>query len=416
VSIDAPAPDVARAALMLRNLYKSPALRVAAAFGVGGASFSLGSLILARQLTAEQYGLVSLVVGITSFSTMMAPLGIDFAITRNGLMLGSFLRRVTLTASLLTGALAALVGALLYALGYPLLVCLLVATAAGGISQVTAAHFQSQRQFAVSVPVTQASNWALLIAAVATVIARADGAVFPSAVLAATTLAFAAAGWWLVARRTAAAEPVGHPPHLWGEALSLLTTNAASALFLQLERLVIPGTVGINELALFGVLAALVGSPFRMIQGAAAFTLVPRLREAATAEARRHLLVREAGLMLVVMLAGSAVIWLLAPPIARLMLRGRYELTAALMIATIVSGVLKVVSAFTVSVASTLGPARSLRVLGFSSWVCVGIGIGAAFALARFGLVGVLYGVSLGWLVRCLIAGWLSWRYLRRSA
>jgi len=134
-----------------------------------------------------------------------------------------------------------------------------------------------------------------------------------------------------------------------------------------------------------------------MIQGAAAFTLVPRLREAATAEARRHLLLREAGLMLVVMLAGSVMIWLLAPPIARLMLRGRYELTAALMIATIVSGVLKVVSAFAVSVASTLAPPGSLRLLGLSSWACVGVGIGAAFAFKGFGLVGVLYGVSLGW-------------------
>ncbi|HEY6454236.1 MAG TPA: hypothetical protein VIY90_03035 [Steroidobacteraceae bacterium] len=389
---------------------------MAAAFGVGGASFSLGSLILARQLPAEQYGLVSLVVGIAAFATLVAPLGIDFVITRNGLMLGSFLRRVTLTTSLLTGALAVLFGALLYALGYPLLVCLLVSTAAGGITQVTAAHFQSQRQFAVSVPVTQASNWALLIAAVATVITRAEGAVFPAVVLAATTLAFAVAGWWLVTRRTAGAEPVVRPAHLWGEALPLMTTNAASALFLQLERLVIPGTVGISELALYGVLAALVGSPFRMIQGAAAFTLVPRLREAASPAARRHLLMREAGLMLVVMVAGSAVIWLLAPPIARLMLRGRYQLTDALMIATIVSGVLKVVSAFAVAAASTLAPAASLRLLGLSSWICVGVAIGASFALAKFGLVGVLYGVSLGWFVRCLIAGWLSWRYLRQPA
>lgn len=398
---------------MLGSLYRSPALRVAAAFGVGGASFSLGSLILARQLPAEQYGLVSLVVGIAAFTTLIAPFGIDFVVTRNGLMVGSFLRRLALAASLLTGALAALVGALLYSLGYPLLVCLLAATAAGGVLQVAGAHFQSQRQFAVSVPMTQASNWALLIAAAAAAVARSDGAVLPAVVLTATTVAFAAAGWWLVARRTTAAEPIAHPPHLWGEAVSLMTTNAASALFLQLERLVIPGTVGINELALYGVLAALVGSPFRMIQGAAAFTLVPRLRAAATVEARRHLLVSEAGLMLVVMLAGSVVIWFLAPPVAQLMLRGRYELTAALMIATIVSGVLKVVSAFAVSAASTLAPARSLRLLGLSSWICVGVAIGAAFALAGFGLVGVLYGVSLGWAVRCLIAGWLSWRYLR---
>ena len=51
---------------MLKTLYKSPALRVTAAFAVGGLAFTVGNLILARVMPPAEYGLVSLVIGIVS--------------------------------------------------------------------------------------------------------------------------------------------------------------------------------------------------------------------------------------------------------------------------------------------------------------------------------------------------------------
>ncbi len=393
---------------MLKLLHKSPALGVAAAFGVGGASFSVGSLILARELSTQEYGLVSLVIGLASVATLVAPLGMDSVITRRGWLVGSHLRRIALAASLFTAVVTVTIGWTLYALPAFLLICLLVAAVAGGISQVAAAHFQAQRQFAPSVALMQASNWALVVAAILTALAGTRASAFPTATLAATSLAIAVVGWRVVMRRTEAAEPLAKPQELWAESIPLVTVTAASACFLQLERLVLPAAVGINALSLYGVLAALVGSPFRMIQGGTAVTLVPRLREAATIEARRQLLRREAVLLLVVMVAGSALIWLLAPPITHLILNGRYELSNALMLATIISGFLKVASAFAIATASTLAPARSLRLLSLGSWVCLGIGVAASFAASRWGLVGVLYGISFGWLVRCAIASWIS--------
>jgi len=398
---------------MLRLLHESPALRVAAAFGVGGVSFAVGSLMLARQLSTQDYGLVSLVIGIVSVATVVAPLGVDSAITRHGWLVGSQLRRIALAASLFTAGVTAIIGWTLYALPAFLLICLLVAAAAGGISQVTAAHFQARRQFALSVALMQAPNWALGAAAILTALAGTTASAFPTATLAATGLAIAVVGWRLVTRRTKQAEPLARPQGLWTEAIPLVTVTAASACFLQLERLVIPAAVGINALSLYGVLAALVGSPFRMIQGGTAVTLVPRLREAATIQARWHLLRREAVLLLVVMVAGSALIWLLAPPIAHLILAGRYELSTPLLLATIVSGFLKVVSAFAIATASTLASARSLRLLSVGSWVCLGIGVAASFVASRWGLVGVLYGISFGWLVRCAMATGISLSALR---
>jgi hypothetical protein len=40
---------------MLKAFVNSPALRVATAFGVGGAAFSIGNLLLARQLLPAGY-------------------------------------------------------------------------------------------------------------------------------------------------------------------------------------------------------------------------------------------------------------------------------------------------------------------------------------------------------------------------
>jgi hypothetical protein len=152
-----------------------------------------------------------------------------------------------------------------------------------------------------------------------------------------------------------------------------------------------------------------------MMQGAAGFTLVPRLREAATPNARRQLLRREGALISIVMLVGSVLIWLLAPYVSGVLLAGRYELSDSLMLATMVSGVLKVASAFAIATATTLAPAQRLRYLSLGSWACIGVGILAAFVAARWGLVGVLYGISAGWLVRCIMAAWIALPYLERT-
>jgi hypothetical protein len=77
---------------------------------------------------------------------------------------------------------------------------------------------------------------------------------------------------------------------------------------------------------------------------------------------------------------------------------------------------LKVLSAFAMAAASTMAPARSLHMLGLGSWVCVGFAIFASFAAGRWGLTGVLYAVSAGWLIRCVLAAWISVPHLRHAS
>jgi hypothetical protein len=202
---------------------------------------------------------------------------------------------------------------------------------------------------------------------------------------------------------------------MFGEALSLVTITTSSSVFLQLERLLLPPTVGIQDLALFGVLAALVGSPFRMLQASVQFTLIPSLRAAGDLKQRLRLLGKEALLVTMVVAAGSLAIWFIAPPLAHWFLAGRYDLNDALMMAALVSGVLKVSCAFALATVIALAEERELRLLSALSWSSIVISVVAAFAASPWGLVGVLYGISFGWLVRAVGAMWLALPYLRAA-
>jgi hypothetical protein len=200
-----------------------------------------------------------------------------------------------------------------------------------------------------------------------------------------------------------------------GEALSLVAIHSSNSVFLQLERLLLAPLVGVQALALFGVVAALVGSPFRMLQAAVLFTLTPNLRGARGVAERRRLLRREGVHVTAVIGAGSLVIWFVAPPLAHGLLAGRYDLSASLMMAALTAGILKVCSAFATGIVIALAPDRSLRALSMVSWATIGVSVGAALAAAPWGLVAVLYAISTGWLLRASIAAWMAIPHLRQG-
>jgi len=401
---------------MLGAFLRSPSLRAALGFGLGGAAFTIGNLILARALPAREYGVISLVIGLVSVASQMAPLGIDLVVTRRGFRLGTHLRRAALAASLLSASATALVGALVYGLTVTLALCVLAATIAAGMLQAAAAHFQSQGLFRTSVPILQASNWMLVPVGLISAMAGTLTATMPALLLAGSSIAVALLAWWLMLRQDDGVNTATTTAGLWREALSLMSVIAASSVFLQLERLVMPGALGLNELALFGVLAALVGSPFRIVQAAIGFTVIPGLRDAPSVAARRQLLRHEGTLVAVVLLMASVGIWIVAPPLAHWLLAGRYDLSHPLMLATLVSGVLKVLSATGTGVVNALAPEAGVRRFSVGSWACIAIATVGSFLAAPWGLVGVLYAISAGWLLRCLISGWISWVHLRTPA
>jgi O-antigen/teichoic acid export membrane protein len=399
---------------MLGALYRSPAVRSAVGFGIGGVAFALANLIFARTIPPRDYGLLSLMIGVVGVAGPIAPLGLDYLLVRRGWSLHGRLRRLTLVSSLVVGLLTLVLSATLYRPGLAVALAIFAATVGAALSQLVAAHFQSRGQFGISGVFIQGMNWALLAIALLTWPLGLTAAAPTAALIAASGLVIAAAGWIMVARERPPAS-VPSMDGLWHEAFALMVINVTAATLLQLERLVLPMAAGIEELALFGVAAALVGSPFRMLQMAATFTIVPRMRDAATVADRRRLLRHEFALFCVIMAPAAVALWFLAPPLAHWFLHGRYDLGRALVLAMIVSGLLKVLAAFAASVVSALAPGSGLRLLGMLSWGCIVLACVAAAALRHWGLVGVIYAICLGWVARIAVAAWIAAPYLKQA-
>ncbi|HZT03237.1 MAG TPA: oligosaccharide flippase family protein [Steroidobacteraceae bacterium] len=399
---------------MLKALYRSASLRTAAAMGIGGVGFSLGSLLLARVMPTQEYGLVSLVLGIVAVAGLTAPLGLDQVAARRGIRLDASWRRAAFGACVTTALGAATLAGLVYHLSPALVVSVALITLTLGIAQSAGGHFQGQQHLRTAVWVVQLLNAALALVALLAIGIGLTTAASVCLLLAALAMLAAAGLWWFLRRREGAGD---HQPTPWGlrwEAMSLLTVQTCGSAFMQLERLLLGPIVGLHDLAVYSVLAALVSSPFRLLQAAVQFTLMPTLRVAGDARARRVKIAREAALVFVTVAVGSAAIWILAPPLARWLVAGRYTLSHALIAAALVSGFLKVLSGFMTAVVVSCGEERRLRTLSFVCWGSIVVSVAGAFLTEPWGLVGVLYGISAGWLIRCLLTAWLAVPYLRQ--
>lgn len=394
-------------------LLRSPSVRTAAVMGIGGICFSVGGLILARVLPTDEYALVSLVLGIVAVAGNTAPLGLDKVVGRRGIRLDAQWRHASLGTSLATALAAGIIAGLVYHLSAALMASVTLITLTLGIAQSVGAHYQGQRQFGVAAWVLQLLNGTIALVAVAAAAAGLASAKAVCGLMAGAGLTAAAGVWWLVRRAGDAGRAQPSPWKVRREALSLATTEAGGSVFLQLERLLVGPAVGLHDLALYGVLAVFVSSPFRLLQGAVQFTLIPRLREAHDARSRRSLMRHEAALMAVPLAAGSAVIWLAAPPLARWLLAGRYELGDALIAVALFSGWLKLLNGFLSAVIISCGEERRLGQLGAICWGSLAVSVVGAFLGIPWGLVGVLYGIAAGWLTRCLLGCWLALAYLK---
>ena len=399
---------------MLKAFYRSASLRTAAVMALGGVGFSLGSLLLARVLPMYEYGLVSLVLGIVAVAGLPAPRGLDQVAARRGIRLEAGWRLAALIASVSVAFVAAAVAALVYHLSLSLAVSIALITLTLGVAQSAGGHFQGQQHLQLGVWVVQLLNGSLALGAL---LAVALGLTTASAVcllISAIGILSAAAVWTLVRRREGAGDRQPTPWCLRREAMSLLAVQSGGSVFLQLERLLIGPIAGLHDLALYSVLAAFVSSPFRLLQAAVQFTLIPTLRVAADARARRAKVAREAALVFIIVGAGSLAIWVLAPPLARWIVAGRYALSHGLMAATLISGLFKVLSGFMTAVVVSCGEERRLRLLSFVCWGCIGVSVAGAFLAGHWGLIALLYGIAAGWAVRFALTAWLALPYLRR--
>jgi O-antigen/teichoic acid export membrane protein len=255
----------------------------------------------------------------------------------------------------------------------------------------------------------------LLFAAGAVIVSRDREAWLPLAI-AALGFVLAALSGWTVLFRERGKKPARQNWFPWREAFSFAGLNAAGLVLVQLDRLIIPHVLPLGDLATYGVLAAIAGSLFRVLQMGVGYTLLPRLRAASSVPERRQLIAHEAKLVSVLVIAGSTVIWMVTPAVEGWFLQDKYHLTSALLMAALVSGMAKVANAFTRSTVTALATQAELSLVNVLGWLSVGLAIPAAFFGARWGLAGVIYGVGFGWFLRALTALYVTLRHLRLPA
>lgn len=395
----------------MRSPWHSPTLRSVVVYGASGLGFAGANLILARVLPTAEYALFTLVIALVNLSFALAPGGVDGMVNRRHLEAGPSLLRRTLGAGLVTGLIFLLIAASVYHLSAPLLLVVFAATVGGGAMAVAGAQFQSEQRFGISLALTQSPNLTLMVAALVVVVTGVNEAQLPLAISALGFVLAGVFGWWVLFRERAA-KPHRETSFPWGEALSFAGLNAAGLVLVQLDRLIIPQVLPLHDLATYGVLAAIAGSLFRVLQMGTAYTLIPRLRAAASVVERRRLIAHEAKLVSAIVVAGSVVIWFVTPLVERYFLAGKYHLGGALLFAALFSGVAKVMNAFTKSTVTALATASELSIVNLFGWISVAVAVVAAILGARWGLTGVIYGVGLGWLMRALTALYLTLRHL----
>jgi len=396
---------------LIQPLWRSAALRAAAALGISGLALACGNLMLARVLPTGEFARFALFFAIVQIGMNIGPFGADIIMTRRHFEPGPKLHRQVSYTSALVAVILVAVAKLLYPLSNALLAVMLVTIGAGGVKVVATSHYRSRQRFGAALLLTMSTNAALLLASSVAFVVHADSALLPAGTMATSVCLTAWLGWRAVASEHAI-EPNDSPAYPISEAWSAVSFIGAGMILGSLERLITPGLLGLSALATFSLLATIAGSPFQMLHQGIGYTLVPGLRNAASRALRRRVLVHEALVAAATCIAAAVVVWWLTPFIFRTVLAERYFVSWPLVLAVICLGCVKVVGSVAAAAVNALGSAADLARMSLVGWLAIAVAGACAWFGSRWGLSGLVYGAGVGWLVRALLVGRLAVRHL----
>jgi O-antigen/teichoic acid export membrane protein len=368
-------------------------------FALSGLGFAGSNLVLAGAMPAADYGLFALALALVQIGVPVGTAGADILVNRHRLSPSrSLLSRAVASALVVAAALCWLAHGF-YGLDFRIVSLLMVATVFGPINWLGAAYFQSRQKFRESLWLSQNQNLVLVIAAGVVVATSAQEAWVPLLIVAIGYALSTLAGFAALSRSPDRHD--GPTPSFW-EGLAAIGASGAMFVMVQLDRLAIPSLLDVESLATFAVLAAVIGAPFRVLQLASTFVMVPKIRAATTPEHRRAVLLGESRSILAATILAGAVMWLLAPPVVSFFAGDRYALGPTLVLAAVVGGMAKVAGEIAAASVTAVGTKTHLVWLTAISWVSVGVGVLGAIIGARWHLTGVVFGVAAGWGFRAI--------------
>lgn len=370
-------------------------MRAGALFGLSGAAFALGNLLLARSMSVPEFGQLALEISLLNLLLVMAPMGLDQVLLRHKIDPGfQFLCLSVLCCAALSGA-AGIISSRFYELPTVEAVLVSIAVTASGASYVAAAGLRNHGREVVAWAVMTATNAVLLTVGMIGLFIPIQTAMPTLTLITAGNVLAAAVAWALLMSRYRV--PLSLRESVpWGEALSLLGVVIIGALTIQLERLIIPKALDKETLAVFSVLSSVAIFPFRIATLGAGFALVPRLRSARDRAARVGLIKQELRSMCLMLTLASVVIIAAAPTVARLVTAGRYDLSYILVVVACITGCVKVAQTVPRLVIVACGSRRAVALLNGLGWLGIVVSTIGGFVGSEWGLVGLISGVALG--------------------
>lgn len=397
--------------MSLRSMWRSPALRATFIFGLGGIGFSLGSVLLARALTITEYAWLALIIAFSQISMGIGPWGSDTIVNRFPIRPSfGFLLRIGSTSCLVAMGLV-IIAYLVYRLPPSLVLLLFVLCVGISVNKVASALYQSTQRFGQSLFFSQVHNGLVLVAAIGALVLNFDEAIWVCLILTVGYIVTAVWAWRCLITELPSQEARSSREFPWRDSFAIVGQGTAVILFIQLERFLVPKLLDAESLSTVAVLAAIAGSPFRMLQMGIGYTMLPRLSAAKSVRERRQVINVEVWIVSFAIVGACVAIWILAPFIVTWLLDDKYVLGPPLIAAALFAGVGKVIGAFATSAVTAVGNGKDLNRLNWMSWGALVIATVGAYFGARWGLVGVIYGISTGWLVYALGAIMMASQY-----
>ena len=388
--------------------------------GSGGIAMITGNLVLAGLLSTSDFGLLLLFQAVLVAGVAVSPLGLDGLIVRGEVALG---RWVVVRTALAATAVALLAGSfLLVVFGFPwwTLLYLVSGCVGGSCARLYAADRQASVQLNSSQLISQIPSFtyasAVLLLVTDWTLSWWSGA----ALLVLGQTAAVIVGIWGkhhglgVGGNEGSLSSAG--PQVWPKALALAAVLASLLALNYLERFVTAGLLGLEAVALLGVASTVVSSPYRLFGAGIQYALTPRLRLAGSVSARYRTVVSEMVLAIPTSAVGGAVLLTVARPVVNTLYGEKYAVSLEIALALVIVGVVRVIYGHGAAVVTALGNSLELRWFSIAGWVGALVAGLASTSLARFGLVGVIYGVGFGWVVRTGAAYWLGARAIGRVA
>lgn len=380
----------------VRRLLGLSIIRSSAAFGLSGAAFAMGTLLLARSMPVEQFGEFSLLVALYNIFCLLTPAGIDQIAVRH--RLSASVRLFGISAAISAGA-GILVGFAVYSvgrLGAWDASALALAVAIGGMVVIASGLYRAAGNIGAAVWIFTAANWGLLLIGLTGQFVDMPTTRLPFTLFLLWQAAIAALAWVALLKSPTPenAVPATHIP--WREAPALLGMAAVGTIALQLERVMIPSMMDFAALATFSVLASVAIFPFRVMTAAIEFSLTPRLRAESCGDRRRKVFWRELRTISGALVVASALVFIVSPWLTIWITSDKYQLSVALLAAACINGAVKFFQTVPRAVLTACGSAQDLSFLNAIGWLGLVFSVICGVAGGEYGLAGIIIGVALG--------------------